>query len=202
MGSGQPKIGVQLASALTSVDLTTGTDLTVVNLSTVPCSSTSNSGAASSVTGPVLLSDPPRPPTTHNEAERPVGHPNRATVAWQSSTDEAVPDQRADVEAPSLTSRRPDRQRNRQSLQRKTTHMLFMTSVVFMLTWLPQAVYVGTKLAGSGSSSNDGGPVSADAVFNLKPVLFLNNVVNPLIYGIANRRFRQACIDVLRKITC
>ncbi|XP_071807961.1 cholecystokinin receptor type A-like [Asterias amurensis] len=84
------------------------------------------------------------------------------------------------------------------SLQRKTTRMLFITSVVFLLTWFPYWLYVAVLLA-----KLDG----ADIEENVLTVLwyctlttYINNVVNPLIYGVANRRFQKDCQVVLRKM--
>ena len=190
---GQRKVGERVVSTITSAYPTRGTDLTVMNLSTVAGSSASDFGAA-------ILPDP----VTVHQGNGPMESPDRpsrpakyATVAWAASTEDGDQGRRAND---AVETNRNDGKRNGQSLQRKTTRMLFLTSVVFILTWLPQGVYAGTALTGGDAGQTDTPPVSADAVFYLKPILFMNNVVNPLIYGIANRRFRKDCIDVLRKI--
>ena len=83
-------------------------------------------------------------------------------------------------------------------LQRKTTKMLLITSVVFVLTWLPYYIFVVVKFADYGGA--DINPIFLEILGNLTTFLFTNNAVNPLIYGIANRRFRKDCREVLRKI--
>ncbi|XP_038053907.1 alpha-2Db adrenergic receptor-like [Patiria miniata] len=79
-------------------------------------------------------------------------------------------------------------------LQRKTTRMLFITSVVFLLTWLPYWI----RVTGTFASYSD--PVFHMILDNLSVTLFVNNAVNPLIYGLANRRFRKDCKTVLSRI--
>ena len=83
-------------------------------------------------------------------------------------------------------------------LQRKTTKMLLITSVVFVLTWLPYYIFVVMVFADYGGA--DINPRLLQILKNLAVVIFVNNAVNPLIYGIANRRFRKDCREVLRKI--
>ncbi|XP_038045858.1 muscarinic acetylcholine receptor M2-like [Patiria miniata] len=184
------KMAPALASALTSTYPTGDTRVTALSTSSAygPSTSTYQTDAepvrtcvSTSLTVPGVATD--------TKASASPGSPTKAhhhPSEGQSSH-----------RAPPHPTRRPDGQRRRHSLQRKTTRMLFITSVVFILTWLPQGVYVGTQLV-SGYTS--GPPVSSDAVFNLKPLLFFNNVINPLIYGLANRRFREDCLDVLKKL--
>ncbi|XP_022099562.1 muscarinic acetylcholine receptor M1-like [Acanthaster planci] len=78
--------------------------------------------------------------------------------------------------------------------QRKTTRMLFITSVVFLLTWLPYWVMV------SGQFASYANPVYYRIMEKLYITLYINNAVNPLIYGLANRRFRKDCKLVLKRI--
>ena len=85
------------------------------------------------------------------------------------------------------------------SLQRKTTRMLFITSVVFLLTWLPYWVYIGMEMA--RYSGWDVNPNLLDGLGRVSASLYINNVVNPFIYGLANRRFRKDCFEALRKLT-
>ncbi|XP_038064846.1 G-protein coupled receptor 84-like [Patiria miniata] len=80
-------------------------------------------------------------------------------------------------------------------LQRKTTRMLFITSVVFLLTWLPYLIYAVRSYA----SPHD---QLAEIIEDISITLLINSVVNPLIYGIANRRFRKDCKEVIPKIKC
>ena len=84
------------------------------------------------------------------------------------------------------------------ALQRKTTKMLLVTSVVFLLTWLPYWIYIALYLISNGDKHAY--PLFYKIIDELSIILFINNAVNPLIYGIANRRFRKECRDVLNKI--
>ncbi|XP_022102521.1 D(2) dopamine receptor-like [Acanthaster planci] len=76
------------------------------------------------------------------------------------------------------------------ALQRRTTLMLFITSVVFVLCWMPFWIKVLYEIFGNAS------------VFlnTFMETLYLNNVINPFIYGLANRRFRKDCKDVFRRM--
>ena len=83
-------------------------------------------------------------------------------------------------------------------LQRKTTTMLFATSMLFLLTWLPYWIYIAVTFAlSSGLSIN---PLFVKILQETYLILYINNAINPLIYGLANRRFRKDCSEVLRKI--
>ena len=84
------------------------------------------------------------------------------------------------------------------NLQRKTTKMLFVASVVFLLTWLPYFTYAMVLLAyHSGAAINS---EFSKIMLEISYTAYINNAINPLIYGIANRRFRKDCREVLRKI--
>ncbi|XP_038053976.1 D(2) dopamine receptor-like [Patiria miniata] len=82
-------------------------------------------------------------------------------------------------------------------LQRKTTRMLFITSVVFLLTWTPYFIWFGMGLAEYAGVVLD--DISRYISQELLVAVYINNAVNPLIYGLANRRFRQDCKAVLSK---
>ncbi|XP_038064847.1 gastrin/cholecystokinin type B receptor-like [Patiria miniata] len=102
--------------------------------------------------------------------------------------------------SPSLRQSRPEpghapRRVGAAKLQRKTTRMLFITSVVFLLTWLPYLIYAVRSYA----SPHD---QLAEIIEDISITLLINSVVNPLIYGIANRRFRKDCKEVIPKIKC
>ncbi|XP_038068551.1 D(2) dopamine receptor A-like [Patiria miniata] len=85
-------------------------------------------------------------------------------------------------------------------LQRKTTKMLFITSVVFLLTWLPDLIDNAIHIAYLAGSNID--PESTFyMIWNwLSFSIFINNAINPLIYGLANKRFRKDCVAVFRKM--
>ncbi|XP_038053904.1 thyrotropin-releasing hormone receptor-like [Patiria miniata] len=76
------------------------------------------------------------------------------------------------------------------TLQRRTTAMLFITSVVFLLSWLPYWIFSLCNIFG----------VNSDLLLYLLNLLYLNHAVNPFIYGLANKRFRKDCRDVFRKL--
>ncbi|XP_033633063.1 G-protein coupled receptor 84-like [Asterias rubens] len=84
------------------------------------------------------------------------------------------------------------------SLQRKTTRMMFGTSVVLLVTWFPYWLYVALNLArvyGAIISFN-----VTRAVYYFTITVYINNILNPLIYGLANRRFRKDCLSALKKM--
>ncbi|XP_038049713.1 gastrin/cholecystokinin type B receptor-like [Patiria miniata] len=81
-------------------------------------------------------------------------------------------------------------------LQRKTTRMLFITSVVFLVTWIPYLVFTVKYYATPYSDDFE------EIIGAISIILLINSVVNPLIYGIANRRFRNDCKEVFREIKC
>ncbi|XP_033646365.1 5-hydroxytryptamine receptor 2B-like [Asterias rubens] len=84
-------------------------------------------------------------------------------------------------------------------LQRKTTKMLFVASVVFVLAWLPYCIYVLVKLASFYGWLHPS-PQFLLVMLELSYVCYINNAVNPLIYGLANRRFRKDCGEALGKM--
>ncbi|XP_038053920.1 G-protein coupled receptor 84-like [Patiria miniata] len=75
-------------------------------------------------------------------------------------------------------------------LQRKTTTMLFVTSVVFLVVWLPYGI----------NAIMDAFDEKSVFMKVLSNILYLNNAINPFIYGLANRRFRKECKDVLSRM--
>ncbi|XP_033646347.1 muscarinic acetylcholine receptor M1-like [Asterias rubens] len=83
-------------------------------------------------------------------------------------------------------------------LHRKTTLMLFITSLVYLLTWMPYWVYATVLVSYfRGVMVN---PSSIGILIEISYVVYINNAVNPLIYGLANRRFRKDCKEVIRKM--
>ncbi|XP_038068557.1 histamine H1 receptor-like [Patiria miniata] len=85
-------------------------------------------------------------------------------------------------------------------LQRKTTKMLFITTVVFLLTWLPDLISNAMEIAYFAGSDIDPESTFRIILDWLSFTIFINNAINPLIYGLANKRFRKDCKGAFRKI--
>ncbi|XP_038054089.1 tyramine receptor Ser-2-like [Patiria miniata] len=85
------------------------------------------------------------------------------------------------------------------SLQRKTTRMLLLTSVAFLIAWLPYWLWVVLSLLDTFSTLKVHKGVLL-VLARIKPSIYINNAINPLLYGLANRRFRQDCKQVLKKM--
>ena len=88
----------------------------------------------------------------------------------------------------------------RAAMQRSVTRMMLITSVVFLLTWLPYWIFVALSLA-----KLRGGEIGDDVLtmsYHFVLSVPFNSVVNPLIYGVANKRFRKDCTEFCRKIKC
>ncbi|XP_038053923.1 gastrin/cholecystokinin type B receptor-like [Patiria miniata] len=86
-------------------------------------------------------------------------------------------------------------------LERKTTRMLLISSVVFLISWLPYIVYIILNL----SDLQRHGAISPTALLVVHLAtycVYINHAVNPIIYGVANRRFREDCKKELRKLRC
>ncbi|XP_038073114.1 uncharacterized protein LOC119741438 [Patiria miniata] len=84
-------------------------------------------------------------------------------------------------------------------LQRKTTRMLLVTSAVFLATWLPYLLRVTAQFAVMSGVEHINN-LFLETTEYLVALLFVNNVANPLIYGVANRRFREDCRNVMSKM--
>ncbi|XP_038046898.1 D(2) dopamine receptor-like [Patiria miniata] len=85
----------------------------------------------------------------------------------------------------------------RELMQRRVTRMLFITSVVFLLTWLPFWIYVATDLFVLNGGTVDEGVLTK--MYSTTVLAAVNSTVNPLIYGLANRQFRKDCAAVCSK---
>ncbi|XP_038061588.1 D(2)-like dopamine receptor [Patiria miniata] len=85
----------------------------------------------------------------------------------------------------------------REVMQRKVTRMLFITSVVFLLTWLPYWIFVAADLhVLNGGTIGEG---VLEKLFGAAVLVAFNSTVNPIIYGLANSQFRKDCAVLFRK---
>ncbi|XP_071784527.1 uncharacterized protein [Asterias amurensis] len=84
------------------------------------------------------------------------------------------------------------------AVQSKTTRMLLLTSVVFLVLWLPYWIYVTFRYAHylNAELVNDG---FYGFFKSFSTVVYINSAINPFLYGLANQRFRQDCKDELKK---
>ncbi|XP_072016414.1 neuromedin-K receptor-like [Amphiura filiformis] len=80
-----------------------------------------------------------------------------------------------------------------QNLQSKTTKMLLLATIVFLLTWVPSGIYYGIS---------DNIHYSRSGVYVVLTIMrdshLLNNVTNPFIYSLVNERFRKDCKRLLK----
>ena len=74
--------------------------------------------------------------------------------------------------------------------------MLLVTSLVFLVSWVPYWLYMASILA-----RLLGTEISEQTNFALEKcayIIYINNAVNPVIYSLANRRFREDCKGVFK----
>ena len=118
-------------------------------------------------------------------------------------TTSPIREHQADITTPpdvAIIRKFPTNEQN-PNLQRKTTRMLFITSVLFLLTWLPYWILILlTSLLSLGVCLNID-PNYFTLLRSMHVLLYINNALNPLVYGLANRRFRKDCKEVLRKMS-
>ena len=81
----------------------------------------------------------------------------------------------------------------------KITKMLFVTTVVFILTWLPSMtiIYLDPNQKKAIKSTSPVGYVFVECIMKL---VILNHAINPFIYGIVSKRFRADALQVLSKM--
>ena len=77
--------------------------------------------------------------------------------------------------------------------------MLFITTVVFVLTWLPS---MGTFFLDRNQKSalKAASPIGYVIVECIMKLMILNHAINPFIYGIVSERFRADALQVLNKL--
>ncbi|XP_022099693.1 rhodopsin, GQ-coupled-like [Acanthaster planci] len=156
---------------------------------TVPCQSLVDS-SLESTNGELRIGDQLPTKTSTSGVHQPsfLANDNLTDLTERWDESEATPPtQFLRVRVPSVTGRR---QVAGPALQRRTTLMLFITTVVFLASWLPYGIYSVFEALGM------------ESVFlkTFTKILYVNNVVNPFIYGLANRRFRDDCQTALRKL--
>lgn len=72
----------------------------------------------------------------------------------------------------------------------KTTKMMLALTVIYFLTWLPEAL-ASMFLREVIASAMDKHIVADILVSFLRDLLSINHVINPVVYGLLNKRFRQ-----------
>ncbi|XP_030835945.1 D(2) dopamine receptor-like [Strongylocentrotus purpuratus] len=72
----------------------------------------------------------------------------------------------------------------------KTTKMMLAVTVIYFLTWLPEAL-ASMFLREVISSAMDKHIVADIVLSFLRDLLSINHVINPVVYGLLNKRFRQ-----------
>ncbi|XP_072030438.1 orexin receptor type 2-like [Amphiura filiformis] len=83
----------------------------------------------------------------------------------------------------------------------KTTRMLLLTTVWFILLWIPVlAFYLIPQDITAKKHFTDSPGLYAIIGFVGEDSFLINIVINPLIYSLANKRFRDDSKDVIRKI--
>ncbi|XP_041369966.1 histamine H1 receptor-like [Gigantopelta aegis] len=89
----------------------------------------------------------------------------------------------------------------RESNARKTTLMLFVITVVYILSFLPHLVLMATKALDKNSLSGEGG--ATELVHNIIiRSYFINSVANPIVYGLCCQRFRTELVKLLTCKSC
>lgn len=84
-------------------------------------------------------------------------------------------------------------------LQRKTTLMLLMTSIVLFSTWLPSLIVWSLSRQTEARISAKGQFYRSMLILG-SYTIFINNAVNPVIYAFVNRRFREDCAMVFKNL--
>lgn len=82
-----------------------------------------------------------------------------------------------------------------------TTKILFVITMVFMITFLPHLVLVPLLIL-SQSFRNSLGPVTWPIYKIFRRLFFVNQIANPFIYAFFDREFRNCCINFYKKVFC
>ncbi|XP_071846622.1 uncharacterized protein [Apostichopus japonicus] len=84
-------------------------------------------------------------------------------------------------------------------LQRRTTFMLLMTTIVLFVTWLP-STYLRYISRDTRAAIINSGPLAHSLLIMGEYLFFINNAINPVIYAFVNRRFREDCRKVFLQV--
>lgn len=87
------------------------------------------------------------------------------------------------------------------SSTRRTTLMLFLITLVYLLSFLPYLVLMIVKVLDRDSLSGSGGGWELLHNFLLRSY-FINSMANPIIYSFCSRTFRIECAQILRCRCC
>ncbi len=125
-------------------------------------------------------------------------------VAYSSTTDEEGTS--AEIGTGVVTMNSSSQNDNNQEAARipskrpksKTTKMLFITTVVFVITWIPSIATMATR--DSQDALRERNQAAYLVVIFLSKLLLINHAVNPFIYGIVSQRFRDDAKQILQKL--
>ena len=84
----------------------------------------------------------------------------------------------------------------------KTTKMLLLTTAIFVITYLPTA---GMNLIPDHilvTNALTQRKILLITFFIVRNVYILNHVINPILYGFINKRFRDDCRKIMRRMKC
>ena len=94
----------------------------------------------------------------------------------------------------------PDSRRNgRQLKTHKTAYIMFLISMAFIMSYLPLLVILLTRSINTQFVAGLSEPGRAAYKFFLRSY-YLNCMLNPIIYGVWDARFRKACKKLLQKL--
>ncbi|XP_022106387.1 uncharacterized protein LOC110987705 [Acanthaster planci] len=136
----------------------------------------------------------------------PVLSNTRVSPTWEMLQPPTHSSRDSDGISPSSTERFRDGnqglRRRQAATQSRITKMLFIATFIFFILWFPW-VYLRFYALGSlqkdfKKSSHHANLVAALIV--LKDIAYLNSVINAFIYGMANKRFRAECKQLLQNV--
>ncbi|XP_072030488.1 neuropeptide receptor npr-1-like [Amphiura filiformis] len=85
----------------------------------------------------------------------------------------------------------------------KTTKMLLLTTICFILFWFPCGIFylIPPDIINKDNFKDSPG-LAAIIRFLSEDFFLINIVINPLLYSLVNKRFRDESKDVIRKVFC